>query len=108
MIITMLLESSQGHGGSINIDVIGRMRGLVLGAQLYAWRDKTGDFADGRVHAKVAVADKGSCFITSANLTGYAMEKPMEVGVLISGGPVPRLLADHLVSLHQTKIIQIA
>jgi len=106
--ITMLLESSQGHGGSINIDVIGKMRGLVPGAQIYAWGDKTGDFADGRVHAKVAVADKASCFITSANLTGYAMEKNMEAGVLISGGSVPRLLADHLVSLHQTKIIQIA
>ena len=106
--ITMLLESSQGHGGSINIDVIRKMRGLVPGAQIYAWGDKTGDFADGRVHAKVAVADKASCFITSANLTGYAMEKNMEAGVLISGGSVPRLLADHLVSLHQTKIIQIA
>lgn len=105
--ITMLLESSQDHGGSINIDVIGKMRGLVSGAQLYAWRDKNGDFADGRVHAKVAVADKTCCFITSANLTGYAMEKNMEAGVLISGGPVPRLLSDHLVSLLETKIIQL-
>ena len=104
--ITMLLESSQDHGGSINIDVIGKMRGLVPGAQLYAWRDKTGDFADGRVHAKVAVADKNSCFITSANLTGYAMEKNMEAGVLISGGAVPHTLADHLISLLQAKIIQ--
>ena len=103
--ITMLLESSQDHGGSINIDVIGRMRGLVPGAQLFAWRDKTGDFADGRVHAKVAVADKSSCFITSANLTGYAMEKNMEAGVLISGGRIPRLLDDHLRSLVDTKVV---
>lgn len=103
--ITMLLESSQDHGGSINIDVIGKMRGLVPGAQLYAWRDRTGDFADGRVHAKVAVADKTSCFITSANLTGYAMEKNMEAGVLISGGRIPRLLDDHLQSLVDTKLV---
>ena len=103
--IAMLLESSQDHGGSINIDVIGKMRGLVPGAQLYAWRDKTGDFADGRVHAKVAVADKTSCFITSANLTGYAMEKNMEAGVLISGGRIPRLLDDHLRSLVDTKLV---
>lgn len=103
--ITMLLESSQDHGGSINIDVIGKMRGLVPGAQLYAWHDKAGDFADGRVHAKVAVADKTSCFITSANLTGYAMEKNMEAGVLISGGNIPRLLNDHLRSLVDTKVI---
>ena len=103
--ITMLLESSQDHGGSINIDVIGKMRGLVPTAQLYAWRDKTGNFSDGRVHAKVAVADKTSCFITSANLTGYAMEKNMEAGVLISGGQIPRLLDDHLRSLVDTKTV---
>ena len=103
--ITMLLESSQDHGGSINIDVIGKMRGLVPTAQLYAWRNKTGNFSDGRVHAKVAVADKTSCFITSANLTGYAMEKNMEAGVLISGGQIPRLLDDHLRSLVDTKTV---
>lgn len=105
VIITMLLESSQDHGGSINIDVIGKMRGLVPGAQLYAWRDKTGDFANGRVHAKVALADKITCFITSANLTGYAMEKNMEAGVLISGGRIPKLLDDHLRSLVDTKLV---
>ena len=103
--ITMLLESSQDHGGSINIDVIGKMRGLVPTAQLYAWRDKTGNFSDGRVHAKVAVADKTSCFTTSANLTGYALEKNMEAGVLISGGQIPRLLDDHLRSLVDTKTV---
>lgn len=103
--ITMLLESSQDHGGSINVDVIGKMRGLVPSAQLYAWRDKTGEFADGRVHAKVAVADGTSCFITSANLTGYAMEKNMEAGVLISGGRIPNLLDEHMRSLIDTKVI---
>lgn len=36
--IAMLLESSQDHGGSINIDVIGKMRNLVPGAQLYMAR----------------------------------------------------------------------
>ena len=38
---------------------------------------------------KVAVADGNTCFITSANLTGYAMERNMEAGVLISGGTFP-------------------
>lgn len=103
--IMMLLESSQEHGGSINIDVIGKMRALVPGASLYAWCDKSGDFVDGRVHAKVAVADNASCFITSANLTGYAMEKNMEAGVLISGGRIPRLMSEHLNSLLDLKIV---
>lgn len=103
--VAMLLESSQDHGGSINIDVIGKMRALIPQAQLYAWRDKAEAFSDGRVHAKVAVADGNTCFITSANLTGYAMERNMEAGVLISGGHIPRLLDDHLRSLVDTRLI---
>jgi cardiolipin synthase A/B len=105
--IAMLLESSQDYGGSINIDVIGKMRALVPNARLYAWRDKAEEFINGRVHAKVAVADGHSCFITSANLTGYAMERNMEAGVLITGGRIPKLLDDHLRSLIDTKVIAI-
>ncbi len=103
--ISLLFESSQDHGGSISLDVIGKMRTLVPSAKLYAWRERPASFAGGRVHAKVAVADGDMCFITSANLTGYAMEKNMEAGVLISGGNIPRLLVDHLRSLVNTKVV---
>lgn len=105
--IIMLLESSQDHGGSLNIDVIGKMRGLVPNAELYTWCDKTGDFADGRVHAKILVADSQICFITSANLTGHAMDKNMEAGVLFLGGHLPSLIDHHLHALINTNIITI-
>ena len=103
--ISMLLESSQEHGGSISMDVIGKMRNLVPAARLYGWQDKTDEFADGRVHAKVAVADGKMCFITSANLTGYAMERNMEAGILITGDAISRTLDDHLRSLVDTGVI---
>lgn len=105
VVISMLLELSQGHGGSITFDAIGKMRTLVPAARLYAWRDKADPFSDGRVHAKVAVADGRMCFITSANLTGHAMEKNMEAGVLVSGGNVPQLLAQHLQALVETRVV---
>lgn len=105
VVISMLLELSQDHGGNITFDAIGKMRTLVPAARLYSWRDKADPFFDGRVHAKVAVADGRMCFITSANLTGHAMEKNMEAGVLISGGHIPRLLDDHLISLVDTKLV---
>jgi cardiolipin synthase len=105
VVISMLLELSLDHDGSITFDAMGKMRTLVPAARLYAWRDKTDPFSDGRVHAKVAVADGRMCFITSANLTGYAMEKNMEAGVLITGGHIPRLLSDHLYSLSDTKMV---
>ena len=103
--ISMLLESSQDHGGSISFDVIGKMRLLVPSAKLYAWRERSAPFADGRVHAKVAVADDDVCFITSANLTGHAMEQNMEAGVLLTGGQIPKLLLDHLQALVDTKTV---
>jgi len=99
VVVSMLLESSQGHGGSISIDVIGKMRTLVPSATLYAWIDKNDEFSGGRVHAKVALADRTICFITSANLTGHAMEKNMEAGVLITGGQIPKLLDVHFRAL---------
>lgn len=105
VLVSMLLESSQDHGGSINIDVIGKMRTSVPSARLYAWSNKADEFSGGRVHAKVAVADGSSCFITSANLTGHAMEKNMEAGVLISGGRLPHLLDVHLRALVDMKLV---
>lgn len=103
--ISMLLESSQDHGGSMSFDVIGKMRTLVPTAKLYAWRERAAPFADGRVHAKIAVADGDVCFITSANLTGHAMEQNMEAGVLLTGGQIPKLLHDHLQALVDTKTV---
>lgn len=105
--ISMLLELSQEHGGRIAFDAIDKMRVLVPSARLYAWNEKIDPFSDGSVHAKVAVADGRVCFITSANLTGFAMEKNMEAGVLINGGRIPRLLDDHLHSLIDTRVISV-
>lgn len=105
--ISMLLESSQDHGGSISFDVIGKMRTLVPAAKLYAWRERAATFADGRVHAKVAVADGAVCFITSANLTGYAMEQNMEAGVLLAGGGIPEMLRDHFCALVDTGVVSL-
>ena len=89
--IRMLLEASSTHGGSLDIDPAAIMRSNVPSAVIYTWKDKSEPFVDGKVHAKVAVVDGSRAFVTSANRTGYALERNMEAGVLIRGGPVPRL-----------------
>lgn len=106
--ISMLLESSQDHGGSMSFDVIGKMRTLVPAAKLYAWRERAAPFVNGRVHAKVVVADGDMCFITSANLTSHAMGQNIEAGVLLNGTQIPRLLHDHLQALVDTRVISSA
>jgi phosphatidylserine/phosphatidylglycerophosphate/cardiolipin synthase-like enzyme len=41
------------------------------------------------MHVKAAVADSSIAFLTSANLTEAALERNMELGLLIRGGRVP-------------------
>lgn len=105
--VSMLLESSDDHGGSVTIDVIGKMRELIPEATIYGWVRKSNVFSGDRVHAKIALADANSCFITSANLTGFAMEKNMEAGVLVNGGRLPTVLSSHLTKLIELKIIEL-
>jgi phosphatidylserine/phosphatidylglycerophosphate/cardiolipin synthase-like enzyme len=105
VVISMLLESSDQHGGGVSVDAIGHMKRALPTARIYFWGDRPEKFAGGKVHAKVAVADERVCFISSANLTGHAMEKNMEAGILISGGSIPRNLHRHLEALDTTRVI---
>lgn len=103
--IRVLLETATSDGGTLSIDPAVQMRRAVPSAELFAWREKVGPFVDGKVHAKIAIADGARAFITSANLTGHALEKNMEAGVLLNGGPVPRTLGEHLQALIDVGVI---
>ena len=107
--VRMLLESSMEHGGAISGDSIGAMHQAVPGAELYIWnpveKALTAGSLTAAVHAKCAVADELLAFVTSANLTSAAMERNMELGILVRGGTTPKRLHDHLDALAQTKTI---
>jgi phosphatidylserine/phosphatidylglycerophosphate/cardiolipin synthase-like enzyme len=66
-------------------------------------RDSQGNH--GSLHAKCAVADARTAFVSSANLTEYALNINMEMGVLIKGGITPRLLQSHFQDLIRDKIL---
>lgn len=103
--LRVLLEASVSHGGSLSVDPAAIMRATVPAAEIFTWKEKPEPFIDGKVHAKVAVVDGARAFVTSANLTGHALEKNMEAGVLIHGGTVPRLLIKHLDALTDVGVI---
>ena len=103
--ISMLLEASSAHGGNLSFDALGKMKAALPTAGIFSWVDKASEFVDGSVHAKIAVTDENFCFISSANLTGHAMERNMEAGVLIKGGAIPASLHRHLEALVITKVI---
>lgn len=104
VLVSVLLERSKEHGGNVTVDSIAMLRRNLSRAQLYEWDKTTVDAApSASVHAKCAVADGVVAFVTSANLSDAAMERNMELGVLLRGGQVPGLLDRHLTALVTTK-----
>ena len=104
--LRVLIEASKEQGGTLDKDLIPRMRAGVPAIEVFTWRERPEPFAEGKVHAKIAVVDGARAFVTSANLTGHALEKNMEAGVLINGGPVPRILGEHLQALIDVRILE--
>jgi len=91
----IVLESPDASAGKIGFDPLQSFEtGFLEQAQFYLWphdkRPLSPDGKHGSLHAKVAVADENTLFITSANLTDYAMNLNMELGVLIRGGELPK------------------
>ncbi|MDR0313443.1 MAG: DISARM system phospholipase D-like protein DrmC [Treponema sp.] len=97
--INLLLELSAIEGGHVSQDSIKMMKGLLPSANIYTWPSKAKRNTTphiGAIHAKCAVADGELAFITSANLTSAAMERNIELGILIRGGKLPSELQKHL------------
>jgi cardiolipin synthase A/B len=73
-------------------------RGILLSAwprcvavpRILTWRLPGGD-QHLKLHAKVLVADRCDALVTSANLTSYAMDRNMEMGVRIIGYPAANI-----------------
>jgi cardiolipin synthase A/B len=102
--VRVLLEQSSEHGGNVSVDSIAMIRSNLPGAHIYEWDKATANAsATASVHAKCAVADGNVAFVTSANLSDAAMERNMELGVLLRGGQVTGLLDRHLSALLTTK-----
>lgn len=104
--IVVVLEAPASRGGRVDVDSPAKMRTAVPEAAVYVWSPEADEHGfRGAVHAKCAVADNDTAFVTSANLTAAAMWRNMELGVLIRGGRQPRRLAEHLQALVDARIL---
>src|SRR5207244_4605563 len=100
--VRLVLESAVGSGGRLSQDAAGAFHELASSVRLYEWaadRRTSEGGLKGAMHAKAAIADEQVAFVTSANLTGSAIEANMELGLLVRGGAVPRRLARHVRAL---------
>jgi cardiolipin synthase len=111
--LRIVLGDRESHSDQ-EIDRQRHQLGRVVAAQamLLQWqperrpRDEQGHA--GLMHVKAAVADSRIAFLSSANLTEAALERNMELGVLIRGGHLPAeidRLIDALVELGELQVI---
>jgi phosphatidylserine/phosphatidylglycerophosphate/cardiolipin synthase-like enzyme len=102
--IDICLETPDASEGRIAYDTLRSLGDeLAKRAHIYIWpleqRLVNESGRHGSLHAKVAVADGEKLFISSANLTDYAMNLNMEMGVLVEGGRLPDQVRRHFLSL---------
>jgi len=71
---------------------------------LLTWR-LPGDDAHLKLHAKAIVADEHDALVTSANLTFYALDRNIEMGVRIQGRPAADI-ARHFRLLHRAGVLE--
>ena len=108
--VTLILESMEESDGKVTVSAItGLGEELASAASVYVWplehRGTDGSGKHGSLHVKCAVADANTALISSANLTEYAMNLNMELGLLVKGGDVPPALDEHLRTLIQNRVI---
>jgi cardiolipin synthase len=106
----IFLEKKEETGGWLEKDGVAVFR-AALGSQakLYVWpieqRPTNSRGKPGLLHAKVAVADDAVTLISSANLSDAAVERNIEAGVLVRGGPIPATLRGHFEALVRDGVV---
>lgn len=106
----LIIESPQESAGKVAYDGLAAFGSPVVErATVLRWpsaerpQDATGKH--GSLHAKCAVADGAVAFVSSANLTHYALNLNMELGVIIRGGMIPQQVAEHWRQLVQANVL---
>lgn len=111
VVLRLVVESAQERAGKLAYDsLVAFGTPVAAQAEIYRWplqqRPTDSEGRHGSLHAKCAVADKQSMLISSANLTHYALELNMELGLLVRGGSLPQQVNDHIQQLIQRGVLE--
>lgn len=99
--IRLVVESPKVSEGKVEFSALKGLGGEISRlASAYVWplekrwKDVAG--RHGSLHVKCALADDRQLFVSSANLTEFAMTLNMELGVLVTGGRLPERMGQQL------------
>ncbi|MEV4937497.1 DISARM system phospholipase D-like protein DrmC [Streptomyces zaomyceticus] len=102
----VVVETLAGAGGLLSGKEPAEAFASVPGLLLWAWARGPAERGRSRQHAKLAVADRRTLLLGSANLTESAARRNIEAGVLVTGGEAPRRTAEHIVELQRLGVLR--
>lgn len=94
--ISVVVETLSGAGSALAGSEPAAAFVSVPGVQLWHWPVPQRLEAGAKMHAKLAVADRRTLLVSSANLTQSGVGKNVEAGLLVRGGAAPQRAAEHI------------
>jgi phosphatidylserine/phosphatidylglycerophosphate/cardiolipin synthase-like enzyme len=106
--VRLVLESAAASRGRLEDDAARAFASLGGLVDVLEWpAELRGEGkAAGVLHAKAVIADSHTALVSSANLTAAALDRNMELGVLVTGGGIPRRLEEHFAELRMKCILR--
>jgi len=109
--VKLVIELDEAEGGGVSVSPLRALQSRGDNRiAVYAWpadkRPRSLSGQTGSLHAKCAVADDDVLLVSSANLTAYALELNMELGVLVTRGDAPRRVKEHFEELVRRGVLQ--
>jgi phosphatidylserine/phosphatidylglycerophosphate/cardiolipin synthase-like enzyme len=108
--LSIVIESPLESEGKVAYDGLAALGpSIAERARIHRWPlearpvDDTG--RHGSLHVKCAVADERTLLISSANLTAHAFTLNMELGLVVTGGSLPRQVTQHFAALIQANVL---
>jgi phosphatidylserine/phosphatidylglycerophosphate/cardiolipin synthase-like enzyme len=108
--LTIVVETPESGQGKIPFGIESLLTNQIKAkARILKWphekREKDENGKYGSLHAKCAVADRASVLISSANLTQYAFNLNMEMGLRVKDKPLAEKIVRHFELLAQRGIL---
>ncbi|WP_083936255.1 phospholipase D-like domain-containing protein [Nocardiopsis ganjiahuensis] len=104
--MSVVVETLAGAGGAISGTEPGQAFTGIGGVGLWHWPAGRREGRGAKAHAKLAVADRRTLLVSSANLTQSGVSTNMEAGLLVRGGAAPQRVAEHVAELRSRGVLE--
>lgn len=103
--VTVVVETLHGADGALEVEPAAAFAGI-NGVRLWHWPIEQRHGSRGKMHAKLAVGDRRTLLVSSANLTQSGVSTNLEAGLLVRGGTAPQRVAEHIDQLQASGVLR--